>query len=241
MASPGSADLRQMACIAITRSAVGRARPDRASEGGGLEPLRPHRVGQPQKDRLLLLEVGDHLRDPRQPLLGLLDDPVRVPGPALDLVGDRPEHLRAAAERPAPALDVPDDVLGDLSLRPHDPHPAAIRSTLLTREVYAGRAARNCTRAPPSTRTASKPARRSRSGSAAGSRRTMVSWMWSRRNTTVPPALSLPARTPPGRSTRQASASSRYCRATEGTWWSMVKQTTPEKLASGQGIAVPSP
>jgi hypothetical protein len=85
-----------------------------------------------------------------------------------------------------------------------------------------------------------RPAACRRPGRVPGSTTTIVSNRWMRRNFQLG-RLSVPARTPPGRSTRAASASSRSCKAGEGTWWSMVKQTTALKLPSANGMAVPSP
>ena len=53
--------------------------------------------------------------------------------------------------------------------------------------------------------------------------------------------LSEPANTPPGRSTRETSARSVSWRSREGTWWSIVKASTPEKRPSPNGISVASP
>src|SRR5690348_8309689 len=72
------------------------------------------------------------------------------------------------------------------------------------------------------------PADWRRAGSAAGSTGTRVSEIWSRRIIQLS-VLSTPANTPPGRRTRQTSRKSLSWNSTDGTWWSMVKATAPEK------------
>ncbi len=56
--------------------------------------------------------------------------------------------------------------------------------------------------------------------------------MWISLNTQPVPMLSVPANTPPGRSTRATSPNTRSCALATGMWWSMVKHTTAEKRPS---------
>src|SRR5262249_20477578 len=53
--------------------------------------------------------------------------------------------------------------------------------------------------------------------------------------------LSLPAKIPPGSKTRTTSRSNLSCNARDGTWCSMVNDTTAENCSSENGIAVASP
>ena len=64
-----------------------------------------------------------------------------------------------------------------------------------------------------------------------GSTGTSVSPMWITRISQLC-RLSLPTKTPPGFSTRHTWRSSLSCNSAEGTWCSMVKETTPENCAS---------
>ena len=85
-----------------------------------------------------------------------------------------------------------------------------------------------------------KPADLRRPCRVAGSTATIVSPKWIIRMS-VDGRLSTPAKTPPGLRTRYTSAKSWFCSANEGTWWSIVNETTAENKQLLYGIAVASP
>src|SRR5947208_2517848 len=144
------------------------------------------------------------------------------------------------------------DPLGDVAVNPkryqvsflaRELDAAALRQlSAQAAACWAGLAAWKRNERPPrSTCASASPAPSRRSRSSSGATGTSVSPMCSTRNASPVARLSVPANTPPGRSTRETSPSSLSCSSREGRWWSMVKATTPEKRPSSNGIAVASP
>src|ERR1700731_1323846 len=105
---------------------------------------------------------------------------------------------------------------------------------------YALTARQRSLRPLVSTSTSSKPAARNRSGNVSGDTGLQVSRKCKIENR-VDAALSLPAKVPPGRSSRNASANNWSCSAGVGTWCSIVKHTTELNSSHARPVFVPSP